>query len=104
MDVIVVTVPKLVLVSDTTVLNNQPYIIHAGSVYNSWLWSDSSTANTLSVTKAGTYWVRVSYKNCTAADSVKVILMPVLTLPDTVILCSGLTATLNAGAGYGLCR
>jgi hypothetical protein len=55
----------------------QNLLLDAGSGYVSYLWSDSSTAQTFTVTTSGTYWVQVTDStNCVATDSITVIIFP----------------------------
>jgi len=85
---------------DTTVLGNQPFVLNASPIYDTYLWSDSSINSTLAVTQTGTYWVRVSFNQCDASDSISVFVVPALNLADTIKICSGLSATIDAGPGY----
>ncbi|MBP6334726.1 MAG: T9SS type A sorting domain-containing protein [Bacteroidia bacterium] len=58
---------------DTAFSSPFSYVIDAGAGFVSYLWSDSSTSQTLTVTAAGIYWVTVSGANgCSFTDSVEV--------------------------------
>jgi gliding motility-associated-like protein len=68
------------------------------------IWSDNSTADTLAVSAAGTYWARITQNGCSYTDSsnVAVIAAPAKVLKDTSI-CQGQSLTLDAtvsGASY----
>ncbi|TND07769.1 MAG: hypothetical protein FD123_2920 [Bacteroidetes bacterium] len=105
-DTITVTVnslPVVALGSDaafcaSTILDAQ----NAGSTY---LWSDSSTSQTLNVLASGTYDVAVTDGNgCTGNDTITVTInpLPAVNLGQDVVQCAG-TVTFdaqNAGATY----
>lgn len=65
----------------------------AGATY---LWSDSSTGPTITVTK-GRYWLTVKLKGCEASDTVNVVQVPAptLSLGGDTFLCPGKTLTLR---------
>ena len=74
----------------------------AGNTGSSYVWSNGSTNQTLTVTSAGTYWVAVvSPTGCLGTDTVEVIEVaaPVVALGDSSV-CDGATLTLDAGAGF----
>jgi len=78
-------------------------ILNAGAGYNSYLWNTGATSQTLAVTQAGTYSVRVTnVAGCADVDSVKVTVLPFPTAnlgPDT-FLCPQSQITLTADSGY----
>jgi hypothetical protein len=90
--------PDQTLCSATAILDAQ----NAGDTY---LWSDSTTAQTLPVSSTGTYWVDVTNAfGCTVRDSVMITINanPVVTLGADTAIC-GPSMTLdagNAGATY----
>ncbi len=75
---------------------------NAGATY---LWNDNSTAQTLTASSTGTFWVDVTDVNgCTSRDSINVTIhaLPVVSLGADVVQC-GDSVTLdaqNAGATY----
>ena len=58
---------------DTTLCEGQIYTLVGGSA-TSYLWSDSSTNSSISVSDPGTYWLKVSNGQCTASDTLEVFL------------------------------
>jgi hypothetical protein len=77
--------------------------LDAGAGYSSYLWSSGSTIETASITTAGTYTVTVqNASGCSGTTStvvsIKPSLTPAITGPSSI--CTGSTATLDAGAGY----
>lgn len=75
-----------------TVLDAQ----NAGSMY---MWSDSSTAQTLTVTASGTYYVTVADVNgCENSDTINVVInsLPTVNIGSDVEQCGG-SVTLDAG-------
>jgi gliding motility-associated-like protein len=64
-----------------------------------YLWSDNSTADSLLVTSAGTYFVQVADQCFSASDTIQVALNnnpPQLALPSQLNLCQGDSITLDA--------
>lgn len=79
--------------------------LDAGNPGETFLWSDNSTAQTLTAGTTGIYWVDVTNSSgCTTRDSISVIINsnPVVALGNDTIMCGG-SITLdagNAGATY----
>ncbi|MDX5346820.1 MAG: PKD domain-containing protein, partial [Hymenobacteraceae bacterium] len=98
-------VPVVALGNDTTICAGSAIVLNAGNPGATYMWSDNSTAQTLTVTTAGTYWVDVTNGNsCTTRDSVVVSVasLPTVNLGTDITQCGG-TVTLdagNAGATY----
>lgn len=67
-----------------------------------YLWNDGSTSPIFTVTQSGTYSVTATDANgCIAIDSVTITIgNPNPALGPDITLCSGGSATLDAGAGY----
>lgn len=75
----------------------------AAAGYASYLWSNNSTAQFISVSTAGTYTVTVTDNNgCTGSNSIVVAVFPspVPVISGTLSFCGGTSTTLNAGPGY----
>lgn len=76
------------------------FTLHASSPGASYLWSDMSTADTLLVNAAGTYYVQV-YNPCDSYTDTVVVSMtnnpPVVQLPPDFTLCTGQTSILDPG-------
>jgi gliding motility-associated-like protein len=69
---------------------------------NSYLWSDGSTADSLKILAAGTYWVKCSSNSsaCTATSTIIVSDNPVngFALPNDTTICAGSNFTLTIPA------
>ena len=93
-DDVVVTInplPTIDLGADTTLIcAGTSETLDAGTGFDSYLWSDGSTAQTLSANSAGTYSVTATDANgCTASDSMVIEILTVdIALNDTTI-CEG---------------
>ncbi|MBK8846197.1 MAG: choice-of-anchor L domain-containing protein [Bacteroidetes bacterium] len=78
-------------------------IIDAGNGYSAYVWNAGSTLQTLNVNVSGTYTVTVTDANGCSASTNQVVTINALPLPTITgnpTICSGLTSSLNAGAGY----
>jgi len=84
---------------DTTICTGQSLILDAGNPGASFIWSNASTTQTISVTNPGTYFVNVTIGGCSSADTITVsfVAPPVVNLGNDTILCVGQTLILNAG-------
>jgi hypothetical protein len=97
------TDPPLDLGPDLNICPGDSLTLDAGIGFVSYMWSDSSTGQTLLVLAPGVYGVVVvDSAGCTGSDDVTVsdTTNPALNLgPDTMI-CAGDTLILDAGAGF----
>jgi gliding motility-associated-like protein len=69
------------------------------------LWSTGETDTTITVTKTGNYWIRITLGPCTVYDTIIVFFEapPVVNIGKDTVLCEGNADTLNAsvkGASY----
>ena len=85
--------------NDTILCQGENLILNVDSGYSSYLWQDSSSNSTLSVTQAGTYWCEVSLDGCTERDTIIVNYnpSPVINLGNDTALCQGQSFVLDAG-------
>ena len=84
---------------DVTLCPGEEVILHAGSPSANHLWNDMSTADTLLVNSAGTYYVEISNACSTYSDTIIVSVNgnpPQVDLPDNLILCQGQSLLLDA--------
>jgi gliding motility-associated-like protein len=96
--------PNPTIAGSTSFCTGFSTILDAG-VYNSYLWSDTSTDQTLEVSVGGTYSVTVTNANgCTGVASLDVIESSSLNpnISGDLDYCVGNSTTLNVGAGYVL--
>jgi hypothetical protein len=73
--------------------------LDAQNVGDTYLWSDNSTAQMLTASTSGTYWVDVTNASgCTTRDSIMITInaLPIVDLGTDVTQCGG-TVTLDAG-------
>ncbi len=56
--------------SDTTLCQGETIILDATVANATYLWQDSSTSPTFSVTQQGTYWVKVTVNNCSFTNTI----------------------------------
>lgn len=84
--------------NDTTYCDNVSQTLDAGGPFASYLWSDGSTNQTLTVNQPGQYWVQVGENGCFAYDTINigVITTPIINLPNDTTACT-LPLTLDAG-------
>lgn len=74
-DTVVVTVlnaPVVNLGNDNSICTGQTLTLDAGNSGATYLWNNSTSAQTLAVNTAGTYAVTVTNANCSASDAVNI--------------------------------
>jgi hypothetical protein len=102
-DTVLVTVHPTPLVNlgiDTFVCTGVSYTMNAGNAGATYLWDNSTTAQTRTVTTSGTYSVKVTNNfNCAGRDTAVVtyLVSPVVNLGNDLNACAGDVVTLNAG-------
>lgn len=87
-----IQVPEKVDLGDDSILCDQPLILNAFNTGASYLWSTNATTPTITVSTAGTYWVRVSFPNCPVplVDTVHIRTSTLsLTASQTTASCKG---------------
>ena len=74
--------------------------LSAGAIYASYLWNTGASTQTIPVSAAGTYWIRVTNaQGCKASDTIVVATGVSINLgPDTCITLGG-SILLHAGSG-----
>jgi len=95
--------PNVNLGPDLEYCDNLIATIDAGSGFVSYLWSDSSTEQTLNPQESGTYSVTVTNETgCTAADTILVTVRPapLINLGPDLQTCAYNEVSLNAPAGF----
>lgn len=78
-------------------------VLTANAGYAGYLWSTGSTAQSITVSTAGTYSVTVTDNNgCTGSTSIIIAVFPnpAPVISGTLSFCGGTSTTLNAGPGY----
>jgi len=96
--------PSPLITGNDTICDGGSTILDAGSGFSDYLWSDSSTSQTITVTQAGTYTVTVTDTNgCTGSSPPSIItvtaaLTPIIIGPNS--FCIGNSVDLDGGAGY----
>ncbi|WP_421875093.1 PKD domain-containing protein [Marinoscillum sp.] len=96
-DEVIITVasaPVLELGEDQTICFGEELILDAQNSGAQYLWSDGSTAQTISITESGEYAVEVTRGNCSVVDTISVVVLDELSVDfDYSGSCSG-SATL----------
>ena len=96
--------PSLTITGDESFCDGSSSILDGG-VFESYVWSDNSTGQTLEVFDSGIYSLEVADINgCTATDDIEITENP---NPDPIItgpssFCTGNSTTLDGGAGYSI--
>jgi len=85
---------------DTLLCTTLSFTLNAGVGYDTYLWNDSSTGETLSINNTGQFYVTVSESGCTASDTINVMFdtPPVSVLQDS-LNCILDSVLLNPGSG-----
>ncbi|BAV05710.1 T9SS type B sorting domain-containing protein [Filimonas lacunae] len=96
--------PAITLGNDTSFCTGQKVVLNAGNVFNSFQWSTGATTPIIEATAAGSYQVKAQYSNgCFSADTLvvnTVYALPVLHMPDKLIVCRQQNDVLQPGAGF----
>ena len=93
------TLPIVNLGSDTTLCQGQNITLTGGAA-SAYLWSNGSTASSITVSSAGTFWLQASNGQCSATDTIVISFntFPIVNLGNDTTLCQGQTITLTGGA------
>ncbi len=99
-DTIQVTFTPLPIVNlgpDQSICNGQSVLLNAGNAGATYLWSDGSTTQTISVLNTGQYWVQVMNGTCIGSDTANVIIgsAPNINLGPDIYLCAGMDIALS---------
>lgn len=93
--------PTLDLGPDVAICSSASTTLNANSTTAnaSYTWNTNATTPTISVNTPGTYSVTVTAEGCAKSDTIEVTAAPspIANLSDTVNICNGNTATLDAG-------
>lgn len=87
--------------ADTIICASQPLSLNAGNPGSLYTWSTGESTQSISVSTSGTFWVGVDNGCGFVYDSINVIAnpQPVLTISDTIYVCSGSNSPVQ-DAGY----
>ncbi|WP_118953088.1 Ig-like domain-containing protein [Taibaiella helva] len=98
--------PVVALGNDTVFCSGNSLVLDAGNAGASFLWENSATTQTRTVSGTGSYHVKVtSSSNCITRDTIRVTVnpTPVVNLGSDTNLCEGVSYVLdasNSGAAY----
>lgn len=92
--------PPIGLGNDTSICDGQPLVLRASVTQAAFRWQDGSTADTLSVSAPGAYWLQETLNGCTVKDTVGIGYMPLpaVYLGKDTALCAGQQLTLDASS------
>ena len=62
--------PEIDLGPDTAFIEGETYTLDAGPGFDSYLWNDNTTEETLVVSEEGKYWVTGYYSECISSDTI----------------------------------
>ncbi len=97
-EVVFESTPEIDLGEDQTLCEGETLelLVTTGDAF--YLWQDGSSGDTHQVTQGGMYWVMVTVRGCSAADSVQVELIevPGIDLGNDTTLCEGASLLLDA--------
>ena len=95
-----VPAPAVDLGNDIDACEGDPVVLGAGgSAGYGYLWNTGATTSSITATAPGSYWLRVTDRGCTGADTVTVTMHPrpeVSLGPDTGFCTSALPVTLRS--------
>ncbi|MDQ3018011.1 MAG: hypothetical protein M3R25_14965, partial [Bacteroidota bacterium] len=85
---------------DVSLCPGEEYIFYASTPGVNYTWQNGSTADSLIVNSAGTYWLQIANQCSSASDTVNVVVNstpPVVDLPSSLSLCDNAFLTIGAG-------
>ncbi|MBU0763956.1 MAG: hypothetical protein KJ607_03875, partial [Bacteroidetes bacterium] len=94
--------PVVSLGSDLTLCQGQSAVLNASGGFSSYIWSDGSSSQTITVNSTGTFSVTVTNSSgCSGSDNVfvNVFPIPVTNAGTDQSICYGSSATLTASGG-----
>lgn len=98
------TLPAIDLGPDTIFCFGGSIVLDAGSGYDSYLWQNNSTFQTMTALSSGIYSVTVNMAGyCPTADSIIITVLPFISNVDLggdTSICAGETILLDPGSGY----
>ncbi len=88
--------------NDTVICFEQTLTLDAGWGYDSYLWHDGSTGQTLVIEQSGNYWVEVSSKCGIGSDTISVDFSDYfeVSLGNDTSFCYGHNTILDPGSGF----
>lgn len=91
--------PAFTLGNDTTICENAALSYTFTLLQASYNWSNGSTAGTNLLYGAGSYWLKVTQRGCSAYDTINVATRPapVVFLGNDTVLCEGESKLLSPG-------
>ncbi|MFN5323300.1 MAG: SBBP repeat-containing protein [Bacteroidota bacterium] len=101
--VTVIPTPQPSITGNSTICQGETATLTAAAGFNSYLWSNGASTQTISVTTGGTYTVTVTNSSgCTGSKSQVVLVnpSPSPSISGVFSACQGAAATLSANAGF----
>ena len=88
--IVVVGLPTVSLGNDRVICSGNSTVLDPGTGYTSYQWSTGDTTQTIIVSSAGNYWVKVTnHWNCEASDTVAVTVGTAVSLTVDTTICYG---------------
>lgn len=88
--------PTVFIGNDTVLCQGSSLFLDAENTGATYLWSNFSTNQSISVSASGLYWVIVTTNNCTSSDSIVIRLAPAIDLGRDISLCHQAEVTLSS--------
>lgn len=97
--------PVVNLGNDTIVCSPNPAIVlDAGNPGASYVWSNGTNAQQVTVNQPGNWWVEVNLNGCISSDSILIAMapLPAVSITGDTSLCQGESTTLTVSVNGGL--
>lgn len=80
-------IPQINLGNDTSFCDGDSIDLFAPHIYNTYLWNTGSIQNTITISTAGQYWVKITDNNCSNSDTIDIINLSqtFIRINDTII-------------------
>lgn len=98
LEVFYVEASSINLGADTTLCDQENYLLEVNIPMATYEWSDASTLDMFNATSSGLYWVEATIQGCSARDSIQLTFQdnPNINIDDEIMACQGDIIELNA--------
>jgi len=100
--IIVHEYPTFNLGTDTSICNEESFLLDVSMIEGTYLWQNGDTSGTFTVTQGGTYHVAINNNGCISYDTIEVNILPlpIVSLGENIEICEGDSVLLDATSQF----